>query len=84
MEELVAEGGYATATCSGWGCRHVVRFYSDLGPTHCRYCIWLSFVMDNFPEYWWDPMHEALEELGPHEPLVEYVRLAERILWAHR
>jgi hypothetical protein len=61
-----------------------VRFYSDVGSACCSYCHWLSFVMDTLPEYWWDPMYDAFEELGPDEPLIEYVRLAERILRAHR
>jgi hypothetical protein len=29
-------------------------------------------------------MYDAFEELGPHATLMEYVTLAERILWAHR
>jgi hypothetical protein len=82
MEELVAQGGYATVMCEG--CMRTVRFYSDLGPTHCHTCCWNDFVAANFPEYWWDPMYDAFEELGPHATLMQYVTLAERILWAHR
>jgi hypothetical protein len=81
MDELVAQGGYTTVMCES--CTRAIRFYCEVGPTHCDRCTWDEFVASHFPEYMWDPMWDAFEELGTEATLVEYARLAERILW-HR
>jgi hypothetical protein len=82
MDELVAQGGYSTVMCEG--CTRAIRFYCEVGPTHCNRCCWDDFIISNFPEYLWDPMWGALDELGTEATLREYMALAERILWAHR
>jgi hypothetical protein len=82
LEDLFRRGGHVKGLCEL--CEfYVVHNDGRHAPNFCSCCARECFqdqVVASFPEYMWDPLWEAYEQLGDDAPLQQVARLAWQLL----
>jgi hypothetical protein len=78
LETLFARGGHVKSLCEGCDAA-VVRVDRYFVPRYCNECsrdVFDRHVVGAYPEWFWEPLWDAYDDLGPDTPLHDILERA--------